>query len=70
MGIITTIIPIAAKLIFPVLFRTKKSGTPISAPAPKQSSCLFVRFMNTLVFTLDKSLGTEINAAIGFHLIS
>ena len=29
----------------------KKSGTPISAPPPKQMSCLFVRLNRTFDFT-------------------
>jgi len=36
----------------------KKTGTPTSAPLPKQMSCRFVRLKRTLVFTLDKSFGT------------
>jgi len=42
----------------------KKDGTPISAASPKQMSCLFVRFKNTLVLTRVRSLGTGIYAAI------
>ena len=36
----------------------KKSGTPMSAPLPKQTSCLLVKLNATFVLTLDKSLGT------------
>ena len=36
----------------------KNSGTPTSAPAVKQTSCLRVRLNMTLVLTLVKSLGT------------
>lgn len=36
----------------------KKSGTPTSAPPPKQINCLLVRLNMTLVFTLVKSFGT------------
>ena len=38
--------------------RHKNSGTPTSAPAVKQTSCLRVRLNMTLVLTLVKSLGT------------
>ncbi len=36
----------------------KKSGTPMSAPLPKQMSCRFVRLNMTFVFTAVRSLGT------------
>ena len=36
----------------------KNSGTPISAPLPKQINCLLVRLNITLVFTFVKSFGT------------
>ncbi len=54
----TSIIHMAATL-FPVGFLSKKkSGTPMSAPPPKQISCRLVRLNMTLVLTLVKSLGT------------
>ena len=36
----------------------KKSGTPMSAPQPKQTSCLLVKLNATLVLTFVRSLGT------------
>ena len=57
-GIITTIITIAAGLVPMLPLSKKKSGTPMSAPLPKQMSCRFVRLNSTLVFTLVKSFGT------------
>ena len=38
--------------------RKKKSGTPISAPPPKQINCLLVRLNITFVFTFVRSFGT------------
>ena len=55
-GIITTIITMAAGLVPMLPLSKKKSGTPMSAPLPKQMSCRFVRLNNTLVLTLVKSL--------------
>ena len=40
--------------------KTKNSGTPTTAAAPKQISCRAVRLKATLDFTLLKSRGTEI----------
>ena len=57
-GIITTIITMAAGLVPMLPLSKKKSGTPMSAPLPKQISCRFVRLNNTLVLTLVKSFGT------------
>ncbi len=57
-GSMTTIIAIAAVLVLTERLSKKKSGTPRSAPPPKQTSCLFVRFIRTLLFTLLRSLGT------------
>ena len=57
-GSMTSIIHMAASL-FPAGPRSrKKSGTPISAPPVKQTSCLLVRLKATFVLTLVKSLGT------------
>ena len=54
----TSIIHMAA-MLFPAGSRShKNSGTPTSAPAVKQTSCLRVRLNMTLVSTLVKSLGT------------
>ena len=54
----TSIIHMAATL-FPTGPRSKKkSGTPMSAPLPKQINCLLVRLNATLVLTFVKSLGT------------
>ena len=69
-GSMITIIPIAARLKFPALLSRKKDGTPMSAPAPKQTSCRFVRPKNTLVFTRVRSRGTEIYEANPFDLLS
>lgn len=38
--------------------RKKKSGTPISAPPPKQINCRLVRLNITFVFTFVRSFGT------------
>ena len=62
-GIITTIITMAAGLVPMLPLSKKKSGTPMSAPLPKQMSCRFVRLKATFDFTLVKSRGTEIYAA-------
>lgn len=49
-----------AAVLVPRLPRRKKnSGTPMSAPLPKQISCRFVRLKATFVFTFVRSLGTE-----------
>ena len=57
-GSMTSIMHIAAVLL-PIGTRSRKnSGTPMSAPPPKQISCRLVRLNATLVFTLVKSLGT------------
>ena len=46
-------------VLFPSGFLSKKkSGTPTSAPLPKQISCLLVRLNATLVLTRVKSFGT------------
>ena len=57
-GIITTIITIAAGLVPMLPLSKKKSGTPMSAPPPKQTSCLLVKLNATLVLTFVRSLGT------------
>ena len=54
----------AAVLVPMYGFVRKKSGTPISAPPPKQTSCRFVRLNRNLVFTLVRSLGTGTYAII------
>ena len=48
----------AAVLVPSGVLSIKKSGTPISAPLPKQTSCRFVKLNRNLVLTLVKSLGT------------
>ena len=62
-GIMMMIIAIAARLMFPSFLSKKKDGTPISAAAPKQISCRFVRLNNTFDLTRVRSRGTEIYAA-------
>ena len=63
-GNMMIIIPITARLVFPVtFFNPKNTGIPISAAPPKQINCRFVRLKNTLVFTFDKSRGTGTYAA-------
>ena len=52
------LITMAAGLVPMLPLSKKKSGTPMSAPLPKQMSCRFVRLNSTLVFTLVKSFGT------------
>lgn len=48
-----------AAVLVPRLPRHKKnSGTPMSAPLPKQISCRFVRLKATFVLTFVRSLGT------------
>lgn len=59
-GIMTTIIPMAATLTFPVFFKRKKDGTPMSAAREKQISCRLVRLKATLLFTFVRSRGTAI----------
>ena len=53
----TIIMMSAAVLMGRQLLRTKNSGTPISAPPPKQISCRLVKLNITLVFTEVRSLG-------------
>ncbi len=54
----TSIITIAAAVVPTGPFRRKKTGTPISAPVPKQTSCLLVKLKRTFVFTDARSFGT------------
>ena len=61
-GSMIRIIPMEARLMFPVLLIKKKDGTPMSAAIEKQMSCLFVRLKKTFDFTRVRSLGTEIYA--------
>ena len=56
----TAIMPRVAPELPAVSRRTKNSGTPTTAAAPKQISCRAVRLKATLDFTLLKSRGTEI----------
>lgn len=49
-----------SKAQIPAGLEQKKTGTPISAPAPKQRICRLVRFIKTLVLTFERSRGTEI----------
>ena len=58
------IIPMTARLVLPERFIRKNAGTPVSAAAPKQTSCRFVSPKNTLVFTRVRSRGMEIYAAM------
>lgn len=57
-GSMTSIMHMAATLLPAGPRSKKKSGTPMSAPPPKQTSCLLVKLNATLVFTLVRSLGT------------
>mgnify|MGYP005763834923 FL=1 len=57
-GSMTSIMHMAATLLPAGPRSKKKSGTPMSAPLPKQTSCLLVKLNATFVLTLDKSLGT------------
>lgn len=57
----TSIIHMAA-ILFPAGSRSKKnSGTPTSAPAVKQTSCLRVRLNMTLVLTLVLNLWVRVH---------
>ena len=58
----TSIIHMAATLIPTGPRSKKKSGTPMSAPPPKQTSCLLVKLNATLVLTFVRSLGTGTQA--------
>lgn len=53
----TTIMQRVAALELMALLSKKKSGTPMSAAAPKQMSCRLVRPNMTLDFTFVRSLG-------------
>ncbi len=53
----TRIIMSAAALVGMLPFTRKNSGTPMSAPLPKQINCLLVRLNITFVFTRVRSLG-------------
>ena len=57
-GSITAIMHMAAVLVPAGPFKRKNSGTPMSAPLPKQMSCRRVRLNATLVLTFVRSLGT------------
>ena len=57
-GSITTIMHMAAVLVPTGPLSKKNSGTPMSAPPPKQTSCRLVKLNATLVLILLKSLGT------------
>ena len=54
----------AAVLVPMYGFVRKKSGTPTSAPPPKQTSCRFVRLNRNLVLTWVRSLGTGTYAIV------
>ena len=54
----TNIMHMTAVLVPTGPLSRKNSGTPMSAPQPKQTSCLLVRLNATLVLILVKSLGT------------
>lgn len=55
-----TIMQSAARLVLPLFFTAKYVGIPTAAPMEKQISCLLVSPMNIFVFTLVRSLGTDI----------
>ena len=57
-GSITTIMQTVAVLELPVPRSKKKSGTPMSAAAPKQTSCRLVSPNITFDFTFVRSFGT------------
>lgn len=57
-GSMMTTMHMAAALVPAGPLSRKKSGTPRSAPPPKQMSCLLVRLNMTFVFTFVRSLGT------------
>lgn len=57
-GSITAIMTNEAAVTFAFLLTRKKSGNPIAIAAPKQMSCLLVRFRKTLLFTRERSRGT------------
>ena len=57
-GSMTKIMQSAAALVLICCLSRKNSGTPISAPPPKQISCRLVRFKKTLLFTAVRSFGT------------
>ncbi len=59
-GIISTIIPIAAKVESPTFRSKKNDGTPMSAAREKQISCRLVRLNMTLLLTFVRSRGTAI----------
>ena len=50
-GSMTSIMHMAATLLPAGPRSKKKSGTPMSAPQPKQTSCLLVKLNATLVLT-------------------
>lgn len=60
-GSMTIIMPIAARDTFPSFLSRKKDGTPMSAAAPKQMSCLFVRLKTS--FDLTRVRSREIGRA-------
>ncbi len=64
-GSMRKIMPMTARLVLPERFIRKNAGTPMSAAAPKHTSCRFVRPKKTLVFTRVRSRGMEIYAANG-----
>ena len=53
-----TTMSMEAALVGRTVLRRKNSGTPTSAPPPKQISCLRVRLNRNLGFTRARSLGT------------
>lgn len=53
----TTIMQIVAAALLPRARIRKNSGTPASAPPPKQRSCRLVRLNMTLDLTVFRSLG-------------
>ncbi len=57
-GSMTSIISSAAVLVPRPVRHKKNSGTPMSAPLPKQMSCRFVRLNATLDLIFVRSLGT------------
>ena len=54
----TSIMHMAATLLPAGPRSKKKSGTPMSAPLPKQTSWRLVRLKAIFVLILDKSFGT------------
>ena len=69
-GIMTTIMQMAADEFPSGPLSRKNSGTPTSAPPPKQTSWRFVRLNRNLVLTLVRSLGTGMYGIVNAPFVS